>query len=81
MIKIRVDVKLKPGVLDPQGRAVGQALHSLGFAEVGEVRIGKSIEIDIDTTSQEIAISKGREMAQKLLANLVIESFEVTVVG
>lgn len=80
-MKIRVDVKLKPGVLDPQGRAVGQALHSLGFAEVGEVRIGKSIEIEIDTTSQETAISKGREMAQKLLANLVIESFEVTLIG
>lgn len=80
-MKIRVDVKLKPGVLDPQGRAVGQALHSLGFAEVGEVRIGKSIEIDIDTQDAEIAKSRGREMAQKLLANLVIESFEVSIIG
>jgi phosphoribosylformylglycinamidine synthase len=79
-MKIRVDVKLKPGVLDPQGRAVGQALHSLGFTEVGEVRIGKSIEIEIDASNDEIAISRGREMAQKLLANLVIESFDVKVV-
>jgi phosphoribosylformylglycinamidine synthase PurS subunit len=78
-MKVRVDIKLKNGVLDPQGRAVAHALHSLGFDEVEDVRIGKSIEIDVNTDNKEVAKTRATEMAQKLLANLVIESFEVLI--
>lgn len=77
-MKIRVDVKLKNGVLDPQGRAVAHALHGLGFDEVEDVKIGKAIEIDVNETDEAKALDRAKEMAQKLLANLVIESYSVT---
>lgn len=80
-MKVKVEVKLKNGVLDPQGRAVQHALHTLGFDEVGEVRIGKSIELEVDATDKETAKARATEMAQKLLANLVIESYQVEVLG
>jgi phosphoribosylformylglycinamidine synthase len=70
---------LKDGVLDPQGRAIGQALHSLGFAAVGEVRAGKVIELDLDETDEAKARVQAEEMARKLLANLVIERFSVEI--
>ncbi|WP_240006644.1 phosphoribosylformylglycinamidine synthase subunit PurS [Pseudaquidulcibacter saccharophilus] len=80
-MKIRVDVKLKNGVLDPQGRAVAHALHTLGFDEVADVRIGKAIELEVNETDKEKAKARAVEMAQKLLANLVIESYTVEVLG
>jgi phosphoribosylformylglycinamidine synthase len=80
-MKIRVDVKLKNGVLDPQGRAVAHALHTLGFEEVEDVRIGKAIELEVNETDTEKAKTRAVEMAQKLLANLVIESYSVEVLG
>jgi phosphoribosylformylglycinamidine synthase len=71
---------LKPGVLDPQGRAIGHALETLGFAGVGEVRAGKVIELDLAETDAVQAKAAAEAMAAKLLANTVIESFRVEVV-
>ena len=72
--KAKVTVNLKPGVLDPQGRAIQHALEGLGFAQVADVRVGKVIELDVadGTTEAEVA-----DMAKKLLANTVIENFRV----
>ena len=78
-MKITVTVMLKPGVLDPQGRAIGQALHGLGFGGVGEVRAGKVIELELAETDPATARAAGEAMARKLLANQVIESFRVDV--
>jgi phosphoribosylformylglycinamidine synthase PurS subunit len=79
-VKAIVTVMLKPGVLDPQGRAIGQALHHLGFTGVGEVRAGKVIELDLAETDAERARAQAEDMARRLLANTVIESFRVEVV-
>ena len=78
-MKATVTVMLKPGVLDPQGKAIGQALHGLGFAGVGEVRAGKIIELDLSESDPAAAKAQAEEMARKLLANTVIESFRVDV--
>lgn len=80
-MKLRVAVSLKDGVLDPQGKAIGHALHTLGFAEAGTVRVSKVIEIDVNSTDRAQAEQRGREMAEALLANLVIEDFSVEVVS
>jgi phosphoribosylformylglycinamidine synthase len=73
-MKARVTVSLKPGVLDPQGRAIHHALEGLGFPQVEDVRVGKVIELDVadGTTEDQVA-----DMARKLLANTVIENFKV----
>jgi phosphoribosylformylglycinamidine synthase subunit PurS len=76
-MKATVTVTLKPGVLDPQGRAIGQALKGLGFSGVGEVRAGKIIEIELAEADPAAARAQAEEMARKLLANTVIESFRV----
>ena len=76
-MKAIVTVMLKDGVLDPQGKAVGHALDGLGFQGVQEVRVGKVIELTLDETDQAAAESKARAMAERLLANTVIERFEV----
>ena len=78
-MKATVTVMLKPGVLDPQGKAIGHALSSLGFAGVGEVRAGKVIELELTETDPARARAQAEEMARKLLANTVIESFRVSV--
>lgn len=73
-MKVRVHVSLKPGVLDPQGRAVHHALEGLGFNGVEDVRIGRTVELDVaDGTSDEAL----EEMCQKLLANMVIENYRI----
>ena len=74
-----VTVMLKDGVLDPQGRAIGQALHTLGFGGVGEVRAGKVIELELAGTDPDAARRDAEEMARRLLANTVIESYRVEV--
>ena len=74
-----VTVMLKPGVLDPQGQAIGHALHGLGYTAVTDVRIGKVIVLDISETDAERARAGAEEMARRLLANTVIESFRVAV--
>ncbi len=78
-MKATVTVMLKPGVLDPQGKAIGQALHGLGFPEVGEVRAGKVIELEVAEADPARAQARAEEMARRLLANTVIESFSVKV--
>ena len=78
-MKATVTVSLKPGVLDPQGRAIGQALGNLGFAGVGEVRVGKVITLDLNETDPARAREAAEAMARKLLANTVIESFAVDI--
>ena len=77
--KARVTVMLKPGVLDPQGRAIGHALGTLGFAGVGEVRAGKVIELELAESDAEAAHQQAEAMARRLLANTVIESFHVEI--
>ena len=79
MTKAVVTVMLKSGVLDPQGKAIGQALTGLGFPGVGEVRVGKRIEIELAETDPAAAKAAAEEMGRKLLANLVIESFRVEI--
>jgi phosphoribosylformylglycinamidine synthase subunit PurS len=75
-MKARVFVTLKPGVLDPQGKAIHHALEGLGFAGVNDVRAGKLIELDLaDGTPQ----SDIEDMCRKLLANTVIENFRVEI--
>jgi phosphoribosylformylglycinamidine synthase len=76
-VKAVVTVMPKQGVLDPQGKAIGHALQGLGFAGVGEVRMGKRIELELAETDPAKARAQAEDMARKLLANLVIESFTV----
>jgi len=78
-MKIAVNVHLKKGVLDPQGKAVLNALKTLGFKDVEDVRVGKQILIDINTTDKEKAIEEAKKMADELLANPVIENYEIEV--
>ena len=78
-MKAVVTVMLKAGVLDPQGKAIGQALLGLGFEGVGEVRAGKVIELEIAGSDKPTVKAQAEEMARKLLANMVIESFKVEV--
>ena len=73
-MQVRVLVRLKPGVLDPQGRAVHHALEGMGFDGVSDVRIGRLIELDLADGTDETTI---RQMCEKLLANTVIESYRV----
>jgi phosphoribosylformylglycinamidine synthase len=71
----------KEGVLDPQGKAIGHALGTLGFQGVGEVRQGKVIELEVAESDQTKARAQLDEMCKKLLANTVIESYRVEIVG
>ena len=80
-MKVLVTVMLKAGVLDPQGKAIAHALGSLGFAGVQDVRAGKVIELDLAETDPAKARAAAEEMARRLLANTVIESFRVSVEG
>jgi len=76
-VKGRVRVTLKGGVLDPQGKAIAQALDRLGFEGVGEVRQGKLIEIDLDESDRDKARATIEAMCAKLLANTVIEDYAI----
>ncbi|MBV9655786.1 MAG: phosphoribosylformylglycinamidine synthase subunit PurS [Acetobacteraceae bacterium] len=78
-MKAIVTVMLKDGVLDPQGRAIAHALHALEFAQVGDVRVGKVIEIELAEADADRAHAAAEEMARKLLANTVIEGFRVRI--
>ncbi len=73
-MKIRVFVTLKPGVLDPQGKAIHHALDGLGFTGVNDVRQGKLIELDVDDATSDADVES---MCSKLLANTVIENFRI----
>ena len=76
-MKARVTVMLKSGVLDPQGKAIGNALGRLGFVGVNDVRQGQVIEIELAETDQARARSKLSEMCERLLANTVIENYAI----
>ena len=78
-MKARVHITLKRGVLDPQGKAIGQALISLGFEGVGEVRQGKTLEIEIVETDADAARAAVEAMCTQLLANTVIEDYEIAI--
>ncbi|WP_068074547.1 phosphoribosylformylglycinamidine synthase subunit PurS [Novosphingobium lentum] len=73
-MKVRVNVTLKNGVLDPQGRAIQHALAGLGFGGVNDVRAGRLIELDLADDTSDAAID---EMCRKLLANMVIENYRI----
>jgi phosphoribosylformylglycinamidine synthase len=79
MMKARVFVTLKQSVFDPQGRTIADALHSMGYAGVGDVRQGKYFELELDSKSPEQARTLAAEVADKLLANPVIESYRVEI--
>lgn len=74
-----VDVMLKPGISDPQGQTIEKALPVLGYDGVSGVRVGKRIELQVDAATEDEARTKVREMCERLLANPVIESYEVTI--
>jgi len=78
-MKAIIHIGLKPGVLDPQGRAISRSLNDLGFSEVNNARQGKVIEIDIKGKDLDIAQKRVTEMCEKLLANTVIESYLVEI--
>lgn len=77
----RVFVTLKPGVLDPAGKAIEGGLHSLGYGDVEGVRLGKYIEVKLTETDKAKAKARVEEMCRKLLANTVIENFRVELDG
>lgn len=78
-MKARVHVRLKDGVLDPQGAAIGRALAHLGFEGVGEVRQGKLIEVEIKGADRQAAEREVQSMCDRLLANPVIETWTVSI--
>lgn len=78
-MRATVHVFLKPGVLDVQGKAVESALHGMGWADVNHVRVGRTIEFDVDGSDKAAAEAKVRDMCERLLANTVIESYRVDV--
>ncbi len=76
---VKIFISFKEGVLDPQGKAVERSLHSLGYEEVRDVRMGKYLEIELEASSREAAEARVREMCDKLLANPVIEDYRFEV--
>ena len=76
-MKARVTIMLKDGVLDPQGEAIKQALTSLEYNKVNSVRQGKVIDLELSESLEDVAIDSIQEMCEKLLANTVIENYEI----
>jgi phosphoribosylformylglycinamidine synthase PurS subunit len=72
-----VEVSLKPGLLDPQGAAIGSALPALGWTNVARVRVGKYVRLELESGDREAAVAQVREMAERLLSNPVIETFAI----
>jgi phosphoribosylformylglycinamidine synthase len=79
-VKATVLVRPKPGILDPQGEAVGSALGHLGF-EVSDARVGKVIDLELEAADATVARQLVEKMCERLLANPLIESYEVEIVG
>jgi len=75
--QLQVVVSLKPGLLDPQGKAIEGSLPAMGWANVSSVRVGKRVELTVDAESEEAAREQAEEMARRLLSNPVIEDFRV----
>ncbi len=82
MNRYRIAVHITPrrGVLDPQGRTVADALHSLGFSSVHDVHVGRHVVVELDAADQNAAEQSTREMCERLLANPVVEDFEIASV-
>lgn len=78
-MKARVFVTLKPSVFDPQGRTIVEALHSMGYGGVGDVRQGKYFELEVEASTAEEAKTVVSEVADKVLANPVIESYRIEI--
>ena len=78
-MKAKVEVFLKPGVLDVEGKAIEGALHGLGFADVAGVRVGKTIEFDLAGADRAAAEAEVKAMCERLLANTVIQGYRVEV--
>ena len=76
-MRAKIYVTLKPGVLDPQGKAVEHSLHDLGFDEVGDVRQGKFLEVELTTKDKAKAEADLEDMCKKLLSNTVIENYRI----
>jgi phosphoribosylformylglycinamidine synthase subunit PurS len=79
-MKVRVQVMLRPDVLDPQGKAIGNALAALGFAGIGEVRQGKLIELELTETDPARTRDQAEAMCKQLLANPVIEDYAIEII-
>jgi phosphoribosylformylglycinamidine synthase len=78
--RLRVLVRLKSGILDVQGAAVQRALGGLGFGDVGAVRVGKVVELDVEAPSPEVARVRADEMCRRLLANPVLEDYTIEAI-
>ncbi len=78
-MRVKIFISFKDGVLDPQGKAVERSLHTLGYREVQEVRMGKYLELNLDVPSRKEAEVRLREMCEKLLANPVIEDYHFEI--
>ncbi len=79
MYKANVEITVRRSILDPQGKATQHALHDLGFASIERVRVGKHIELWIEAASEEEAMALARAACEKLLANPVMEDFQITL--
>ncbi len=78
-MKAKIYITLKDGIHDPQGRAIQQSLHTLGFDTVQDVRMGKFLEVDLQDNKKDLAEAQVHGMCQKLLANMVIEDFRYEI--
>ena len=78
-MRVRIFVSLKTGVLDPQGKAIERSLHTLGYDEVQDVRVGKYLEVNLEAPSRAAAELRIREMCDKLIANTVIEDYRFEI--
>lgn len=83
MSRYQLEIRVTPrtGLLNPEGKAIHHALNSLGWAEVSDVRVGKSIHVEMDAPSSGDAVAAAEAMCRKILANPVTENFQVTVLG
>lgn len=77
MMKVRIEISLKDGVLDPQAKTISHSLHSLGYTSLKDVKIIKTMELDIDTIDREFALEQAKAMSESLLANPVIENYTI----
>ena len=78
-MQVIVNISLKEGVLDPQGQAIARSLNNLGFIEVGEIRVGKRIVLELDETDEVRLHQRVAKMCEALLSNTVIEDYEIEI--
>ena len=78
-MRVKIFISLKTGVLDPQGKAIERSLHTLGYTEAQDVRMGKYLELNVEASSRAAAETRIREMCDKLLANPVIEDYRFEI--